>query len=1231
MSSTDPYAADTAPAVTLTYTDNTPADDGSQVQTIVSALPVFLTGVDDLDPQSFTITGSQDVTVVADSVFINGQLNLNAKAGAASADESAAHSCSLTIVCRELGWAKGASITASGQAGKAGVNAASAGATGNGHSSSDSAFVNGVIPGPPDGNGNNGNYESTYTMDPYGSQEQGGASVDVHTSRGMNGSDGVLPAADATGHSPADGCAAGNGGAVSITADLLGDSTGLLTITTTGGNGGQGADGTSGGNGGAGGSMYCDNSNPDSRWPDGWGDESPFSSVDWSQMGGPVAVITPSGTSPDASVMPGACAGGAGGNGSPGGASGAPGTGGAVTVNVRSADVSGQLTVNAAAGAAMPGPGGLGGLGGQPGQLTYNYNGDSGVVPQPPVPGTVPNDLAALGGFKTMPGGGEIPAGPSGIEPLSQGGFSFGGYSGGTQWLTPIDPADMSALNPVSGRIELPTVTAGDPTAGWNGPAGPQAPGVAGPVTIAKLTDGDYATAIAGQPYFVNMLLMRARGAYALGNTDPGAPSNVDTVADAQTWLEWLRQLGSSVTDTQDSATVDYLTALASETGGLRTLRTMQNRSYNGNAQNYLAPLSLDGALKKATDALAQYTTIYSEWVQCTRSAATQNIVAAKSALANAQAYYDQTGKDVSDAQQQLVVIGQAVNAAQIAVKVDQDALSSDLTDAIAALNAVNGLNNCSLSDIISASAQLAQLAMMPEESGAGRLAGFAGWSTAAPLLSGAVAKYDTQKLAIEKLDFWTDDASLSTVPAGVEGYKTNPNGYKLIADAQQLETKLQALGDSTDPHVAATLTAINAFVETVQNINAQILQYNALLAVLLGLQAKQDRQSAQFTAVSVGAGAGANPEQLQYVQFVFSMMAHAREQMLDALYDAVSSYNVWSLTDQTLSFFLPAATIDDVTPAVVSAGVQNLNSAVSDVQKKRLQPANQYPSQDQPAVTVTIDDVRTIAALKTADAQGRNVCKFKLHAPMHNTPLSENAFGGLRADIRMSHVHIELVGVSVAAGTPLHTTMSAYGAQWFVSQSNNMVSYLPASGLDPTYIVDCDAVPGQVSTGGAAAPYDSQDGNVYPPPSPFSLWVLEVDASQNTQLDLSNVTAIKLTFSGDFFSFPGAQPGAMKATAPVQLAAVTPASGPVSLLHRLREKLRFLAVARRVQGLRRVFQDFRGRLSGERRLPTARGRRGPGVVLHGVAHGLPGQRRAEAPQLGLRREQPRDGLRRRR
>lgn len=640
--------------------------------------------------------------------------------------------------------------------------------------------------------------------------------------------------------------------------------------------------------------------------------------------------------------------------------------------------------------------------------------------------------------------------------------------------------------------------------------------------------------ALCAYPEFVNMLFQRARGAYALGgaSASSGGADALDTVADAMDWFGWLRTLGNAVSPAVPNANVIISAGSEAEALIVQSRGTPGSAGYidyYGNPQSVLPRLAFDQTFLTFNDTLAAYRGIYNALGTYQQAGADASQLDAQ--LNSSESLDTQIGTDLTNLDTLLAGLRTQITAAQKQSETDQANIVQALQTFEQQIQSAMGCQ-LALSDMLTAANQLSQLAMdsaasadalMARDDGGdddgddGNDALFKGWSQASAGLQTLIKQRQDQDMLIQQLDTYGKDVTdPSLIVQNAQKYGENPDGtlqlpnaYKVVNAAELLEQKVNALQSIDADAVQAMIATINSFIAAVEHLNDVVMQYNSIVGKRLALQTKRVRVEAQISAYGSGLSTIPDPAQLQYIQYLFSLLEQSRDQVLAQLYDGICSYNVWALGAKTLRDYVNAPTVDDLKPEVLQLAQANMAIDVQAAQASHGQPPHPFS----PPVTVTLNDAPTINALK---AQMR--CSFMLSVPAPQDTSSPFG-GGFWAEIRITSVQIHVVGLKTSSPNP-HYVLNAYGPQSFYDQDGNLFTFGPTD-LNETFNVDY--FDGVTPSGGTAPQFDP----TFPLPSPFTSWELIIGAD-NMDLDTSGVTAIQLIFEGQHYDFHSTQPGAV-------------------------------------------------------------------------------------------------------
>ena len=341
-----------------------------------------------------------------------------------------------------------------------------------------------------------------------------------------------------------------------------------------------------------------------------------------------------------------------------------------------------------------------------------------------------------------------------------------------------------------------------------------------------------------------------------------------------------------------------------------------------------------------------------------------------------------------------------------------------------------------------------------------------------------------------------------------------DPKATMLIYKKKKLDAWLDKIG--SHPTAKAARKAIADYVEAVQVRNQAILSYNTTVGRILRLQADIANEKIRQDEIDV--------ENIQFeaglpaqVNFMKSVYRQAKANFVESLYMSVRAAAFWSLDkDEDMK-----AVFGDIQPGPINTLTahhlaNNALDKISDAHEAFGSDPESFSS-----LTVTLNEnthPSTFAALK-GGTQSYLLCHLPAVGP--ETPGTESVFHGL-ADVRVSTVRAWLPGASTGDGevqvrirqAGRETIVSPAGEPFTASHAGKSVVFRYKSnkiGQEDAVIID-----------GLITKNDSS----FTPIGPFADWVIAIAPEDNKNLDLSELSEIKLEFKGTARAFENANNG---------------------------------------------------------------------------------------------------------
>ncbi|HLM66202.1 MAG TPA: hypothetical protein VK358_01685, partial [Longimicrobium sp.] len=362
------------------------------------------------------------------------------------------------------------------------------------------------------------------------------------------------------------------------------------------------------------------------------------------------------------------------------------------------------------------------------------------------------------------------------------------------------------------------------------------------------------------------------------------------------------------------------------------------------------------------------------------------------------------------------------------------------------------------------------------------------------------------------------------TVDSINEGYRpasdgtldpTDPGGNMLIAQAQAFDAAIAPVRARFKTITDEIDTAFGAYLQTVQQRNQRILDYNAMILMIGQREQLIADTKAKRAALSATLLQGYSPDLPVMTAFVSRAYHRARDLVLGTLYQANHAFRFWALNDtdvvsETLAGADPSAIGSALLADVQVSLLHQYQVAVESFGSQ----AQQYP--DTPGQT-GIEVPLTPAQLELL-RKNRNVI-VRISPPTDGDDSDDNPFAGF-ADVRVTRVRLWLTGAKVtggsAGGSPVHVNLTHTGRETIVDVQGNPFAF---SHPPVTKAFIFDAVDGTIVQDGdfLYAPIGVE--TTYALIGPFTSWQVQLAAADNPHLDLSGLTDARFEFH--FTNYP--------------------------------------------------------------------------------------------------------------
>ena len=793
--------------------------------------------------------------------------------------------------------------------------------------------------------------------------------------------------------------------------------------------------------------------------------------------------------------------GGRGGNGQAGGdgGDGGPGGPGKDAVHGFIGFGSQNPTAGGRGGPAGPGgPGGRGGKGGAGGTVSVV---SLGAIPQ--------HGLTAVAG----PGDGGTPG--AGGDAGRPGGGGMGGLVLATD--TPVDPHGGTGGHH-SDEHRLARGDDGDD----DFPGGPGAPAESpGPDEqgSVRINPNDHYVAFASdvRSSQAQMVFERACIAYL---TAGERLENAEAFEQSSELLRWLHNVLKEVPSS--AAEAKACASLLRRVDGLLSSQ-MSQKNFFGREPDYAPRISLEAYQKLLIDALKRLDEI--EGKQTAYFTALKEHTATGQHLTNVSAQVqgalDEVTSRSREVSQHLDAVVELIGAAQMELEDRRAALNEKL---ILFKEAVKKHFNLDTSQLL---ASLETLSFTPAEAGPQQTAMLA--SQAAKILGSTADDITTdigtqsKQYVVHQLDIFGRDVNKLSEAYKIANDRSvtldDPNAYKLQITRDQFDRMADGFfkeaGEGLEEAEAAR-QAMDAYVESVQDRNAAILEYNLLLRQQQELNGRKDALQLKRREVETELAKNAAPGLPTMTTFVTDLYEQAKDRCLSLLYDTCRAYCLWALESYSL-FANLLVTPDGTFPTelnhlVLKSGrdkiVDKLGTAMELIAR---------PPQPFDRITVVIDDVTHPGVLRTL--KQKNVARFTIPPAVRGSKVEESPFVGL-ANVRITKVRPWVIGMT-AADQMHHIVLTHLGKETIVTPDNKKHRFTHGP-IATTFIYDASAGVGtddalRKSTGPAedGTIDDPQGRNEYSQIGPFARWQISIRKNHHRNLDLSGVSAIHLEFHG--------------------------------------------------------------------------------------------------------------------
>jgi hypothetical protein len=362
-----------------------------------------------------------------------------------------------------------------------------------------------------------------------------------------------------------------------------------------------------------------------------------------------------------------------------------------------------------------------------------------------------------------------------------------------------------------------------------------------------------------------------------------------------------------------------------------------------------------------------------------------------------------------------------------------------------------------------------------------------------------------------------TIDGSLSSID---EGYKAlddgqlkadDPDAGKLLALEDTLTSTLDKYYNQFPDDLTELKTQYKAYVDAVMARNEQILKYNAIVILLAR---KHDAvKQARDTLASLADETLDNlkPDLPALTSFVSQTYYASRNLVMETLAKTARSYRFWALSDQNLIALayqgqsLPK--IDSAALAAAQLQILTAHEAAVNAFGSDLAPFPDSDSRKGVIFELNADQVETFKS-------GQVTVPVPL-ADRH-ARLKDNPFADM-ANVRLLVVRVWVDGATSADGN-ITLDITHTGSEKIVNRDGLIFSFshdtkdaqFRYSLADNS--IQLDGQIGKVTFAGSNTP---EWKSTYALVGPFTYWQIEARDQANDELDLSNVTGVRMEFRG--------------------------------------------------------------------------------------------------------------------
>lgn len=328
-----------------------------------------------------------------------------------------------------------------------------------------------------------------------------------------------------------------------------------------------------------------------------------------------------------------------------------------------------------------------------------------------------------------------------------------------------------------------------------------------------------------------------------------------------------------------------------------------------------------------------------------------------------------------------------------------------------------------------------------------------------------------------------------------------DPGAAKLVADEKQIMSMLSSF-DFTG--LDDLQKAFDAYVGKIIERNNQILTYNAIVLLMYRDQQLIAQAQASQADLTDKALATMSPQMPDLVTYVSSLYYAARQQVMETLNLTARAYRFWALSDDDL---VADAFGNQPPPQIDSTILKGAQASILGSYRRAVESfgtdSSRFPARD--SQTGIIVNVPT-SMISTFKLLGQ--CMVKVPVATRKTTKRDNPFAAM-ADVRVGIARAWIDGAKTSDGE-LTVQLTHTGSEAIANQSGDVFNFTH----DPvTKDFKYRTANAEVLEDGTFS--IQQHSTPYAALGPFTTWHVVVDKNANADLDLSEVTGIRLEFHG--------------------------------------------------------------------------------------------------------------------